>query len=235
MSVFIKEKKYRCVRKATVLDPKVLAPKLRESDVSEVWASHKATPLEALTFPFSIKGHMTFSIIGNEDQGVIGMFGVVPTDNKGWGIAWLLTSDELYEHRKQFLDECPKWVEEMETNYSYLYNHVHTSNKQSMAWMRALGFKTIHAYAYGELGHTFALMCKAKEYTVKKFNRYSKAPKVGKDIYCPHCNFRNTVYHLSWVALECQHCQDMVGKKFWTYREPAMSNKKIKKYLLDIR
>ena len=76
MSVFIKEKKYRCVRKATVLDPKVLAPKLRESDVSEIWASHKATPLQALTFPFSVKGHMTFSIIGNENQGVIGMFGL---------------------------------------------------------------------------------------------------------------------------------------------------------------
>jgi len=233
MSVFIKEKKYRCVREATVLDPKVLAPKLRESDVSEVWASHKVTPLEALTYSFSVKEHMTFSIIGNEDQGVIGMFGVVPSYHKDWGIAWLLTSDELYEHRKQFLDECPKWIQKMETKYNYLYNHVHTCNKQSMAWMRGLGFKVIVSGAWGALGHTFSLMCKSAPY-IERDLKHARAGRKGKEIYCPECNFRNKVYHFAWTALECQHCKEMIAKESWTIRDKPMGKHLITKFLVDM-
>lgn len=233
MSVFIKEKKYRCVRKATVLDPKVLAPKLKESDVSEIWASHKATPLEALTFPFSVKGHMTFSIIGNENQGVIGMFGVAPSDHKDWGIAWLLTSDELYEHREQFLEECPKWIQKMHTKYNYLYNHVHTSNKQSMAWMRVLGFKAVVSGAWGALGHTFTLMCRPVDY-IEKNLKHARASKAGKNIYCPHCNYPNKVYHFSWAAIQCQHCMDMIDKDYWKTRDKPMGRYLIKEFLLDM-
>ena len=53
------------------------------------------SPLQALLHPFKELNHKTYSIIGTEQEGVIGMFGVVPSDNKDYGIAWLLSSPEL--------------------------------------------------------------------------------------------------------------------------------------------
>ena len=39
--------------------------------------------------------------------------------------------------------------------------------------------------------------------------------KDGKFIVCPHCNQGNFVFHFSWSALGCQHCNRMVDKYDW--------------------
>ena len=49
-----------------------------------------------------------------------------------------------------------------------------------------------------------------------KVNRYTRASRThGKFIICPHCNKGATVYHFSWSALSCQHCDCMINKTAW--------------------
>ena len=49
----------------------------------------------------------------------------------------------------------------------------------------------------------------------RKVDKYTRARKDGKIIVCPECNKVTTVYHFSWSALSCQHCDTMVGKNQW--------------------
>ena len=48
-----------------------------------------------------------------------------------------------------------------------------------------------------------------------KVNRYTRAGQLGKFIVCPHCNQGATVFHFSWSALSCQHCDNMIDKNDW--------------------
>jgi hypothetical protein len=157
----------RCVRKANIGDAIRLAPKLRLEDVWEIKSSHNVTALEGLLYPFSQKNHKTYAIIGDEEEGTIGMFGVVPSEDKEYGVAWLLSSLELMNHIKQFLKECPYWIEEMEKDYKYLFNYVHEKNKMSIRWLKHFGFKYISEGAYGVRGDNFYYMLKEKENEIK--------------------------------------------------------------------
>ena len=148
------------VRQAIPEDAHKLAPKMRKADREEIKASHNSTPLNALLFPFTQLKHKTFTIIGTEKEDVIGMFGVVPCETKNYGIAWLLSSEELLNHTRQFLRECPKWVNEMSKDYKYLYNYVDERNIVAIKWLQFLGFKDIETLPYGYEKKNFKLMLK---------------------------------------------------------------------------
>ena len=148
------------VRQAIPEDAHKLAPKMRKADREEIKAAHNSTPLNALLFPFTQLKHKTFTIIGTEKEDVIGMFGVVPCETKDYGIAWLLSSEELLNHTRQFLRECPKWVNEMSKDYKYLYNYVDERNIVAIKWLQFLGFKVIETLPYGYEKKNFKLMLK---------------------------------------------------------------------------
>jgi len=128
------------VRKAKLKDALELAPKIRKGDRQEIMASNGATPLEALVIPFTEEGKI-YSIIGSKSEGVIGMFGSVPSKEKGYGVVWLLSSENLFKHTKQFIKECPKWINEMSNGYEYVYNFVDERNWKSLKWLQFLGFE----------------------------------------------------------------------------------------------
>lgn len=129
------------VRTAKLEDSLELAPKIRKGDRQEIMASNGATPLEALVIPFTQKNAKIYSIIGTKSEGVIGMFGSVPSKEKGYGVVWLLSSEDLFKHVKQFIKECPKWVAEMSKDYEYVYNFVDERNWKSLKWLQFLGFE----------------------------------------------------------------------------------------------
>ena len=128
------------VRKAELKDALELAPKIRKGDRQEIMASNGVSPLEALVTPFTQEGKI-YSIIGTTSEGVIGMFGSVPSLEKGFGVVWLLSSETLFKHTKQFIKECPKWVDEMSEGYEYVYNFVDERNWKSLKWLQFLGFE----------------------------------------------------------------------------------------------
>ena len=49
----------------------------------------------------------------------------------------------------------------------------------------------------------------------RKVQKYTRATRNGKTIVCPECNKVATVFHFSWSALSCQHCNTMIDKYEW--------------------
>ena len=149
------------VRPAILADALQLAPKVRIADREEIRASNGSSPLEALVIPFTYKEGRSYTIIGTAKEGVIGMFGVAPTKDPEYGIAWLLSSEDLFKHTKQFIKECPYWVSQMSEGYTYIYNWVDRRNWKSLKWLQFLGFEAkeeIKQYGVGKL--PFLLMIK---------------------------------------------------------------------------
>lgn len=149
------------VRPAVLADALQLAPKMRKADREEILASHGKTPLESLVIPFTYEKARSYTIIGTAKEGVIGMFGVSPTKDPEYGIAWLLSSEILFKHTKQFIKECPYWVSKMSQGYTYIYNWVDRRNWKSLKWLQYLGFEAkeeIKQFGVGKL--PFLLMIK---------------------------------------------------------------------------
>ena len=149
------------VRPATIKDALQLAPKVRIADREEIRASDGKSPLEALVVPFSVDKSKNYTIVGNLNEGVIGMFGACPTKDPAYGVAWLISSEDLFKHTKQFMKECPYWISQMGNGYEYLYNWIDRRNWKSMKWLQFLGFEPkdeMKQYGVGKL--PFLLMVK---------------------------------------------------------------------------
>jgi len=149
------------VRPAILADALQLAPKMRIADREEIRASNGSSPLEALVIPFTYEKSRSYTIIGTAKEGVIGMFGVAPTKDPEYGVAWLLSSETLFKHTKQFIKECPYWVSQMSEGYTYIYNWVDRRNWKSLKWLQFLGFEAkeeMKQYGVGKL--PFLLMIK---------------------------------------------------------------------------
>ena len=149
------------VRPAILADAIQLAPEMRIADREEIRASNGSSPLKALVVPFTYKKGRSYTIIGTAKEGVIGMFGVAPTKDPEYGIAWLLSSEDLFKHTKQFMKECPYWISQMGNGYEYLYNWVDRRNWKSLKWLQYLGFEPkneMKQYGAGKL--PFLLMVK---------------------------------------------------------------------------
>ena len=149
------------VRKAILKDALELAPKMRIGDRQEIKASDGSSPLESLVLPFTQEGSKIYTIVGSKSEGVIGMFGSSPVKEEGYGIVWLLSSEDLFKHIKQFIKECPKWVADMSKDYDYVYNFVDDRNWKSLKWLQFLGFepkRKIGDFGIGKM--PFTLMMK---------------------------------------------------------------------------
>ena len=81
------------------------------------------------------------SIINNRGQ-VVGMYGVVPADNKT-GIIWMLGSDNLKKIKKSFLKESRTEVNGINTLFPHLWNIIDSRNELHIKWIRWCGFKII--------------------------------------------------------------------------------------------
>ena len=52
--------------------------------------------------------------------------------------------------------------------------------------------------------------------TFVPITRFSRCKRyAGAKIQCPKCQGIGTVYHLSWSALQCQNCREMINKYDW--------------------
>ncbi len=48
-----------------------------------------------------------------------------------------------------------------------------------------------------------------------KVNRYTRAPKEGRYIICPHCEGALRVYNFAWSSLHCLYCKRPSEKHTW--------------------
>ena len=86
-------------------------------------------------------GRVCRSIINNHGQ-VVGMYGVVPADDKT-GLVWMLGSDKLKKITRPFLRESRTEVEGMNTLFPHLWNIIDSRNEMHLKWIKWCGFKII--------------------------------------------------------------------------------------------
>ena len=116
-----------------------LAPNLRSEDKREVNTLGKTSEQALLTG--YLLGKVCRSIINNYGQ-VVGMYGVVPADDKT-GLVWMLGSDKLKKIKIPFLKESRTEVEGMNTLFPHLWNIIDSRNEMHLKWIKWCGFKII--------------------------------------------------------------------------------------------
>ena len=130
-----------------------IADNMRDADRIEVEASDGWKPLEALHKSLGASHLSTVACV----QGVpCVVFGLVIHDiMAGTGSPWMLGTDGALKHRRQFLTETPQVIEEMLRKCVKLVNHVHVKNRESVRWLRWLGFTLEEPAPYGVVGEEF--------------------------------------------------------------------------------
>lgn len=135
------------VRTSEEKDIETLKNNLRQSDIQEIWASHRLSPEEALKL--SLKQAETCMTIEIEGK-PIGMFGITSGDLlSDTATIWMLATNGLNRVRKSFIKECKKFINSQLENYTTLEGYVDARNKISMRWLRWCGAKIAEAIPLG--------------------------------------------------------------------------------------
>ncbi|MEY9719273.1 hypothetical protein ABIA22_001763 [Sinorhizobium fredii] len=126
-------------RRATVADAIDLAPRLREADKNEFRAFLGLEPEIVLPFDIVAGQGDTWALVGSE--GVIGLFGVQPVDqNPLFGLVWMVTSDDLFKYRREFVKGTPQVLDMLHRKFPLLGNHIDARNTVHVRWLQRLGF-----------------------------------------------------------------------------------------------
>ena len=142
-------------RPVTEYDIDHVAINMRQADINEVWASSRATPLEALQRSVALSEFACSVYINGEPQVILGLVKCGILSRKG--VPWLLGTEHALKHRREFLKQAPIVIEEMLTICSYLFNHVHVENRESVRWLKWLGFELEDPIPHGPHGELFQL------------------------------------------------------------------------------
>lgn len=138
---------------ATIKHAKQMAPRLRDSDIEEIWAAGMLLPEQALRSGVACSTHCWTGTVDGEPAC---MFGVVPASMmSGIGVPWMLGTDLVEEHATAFLRRNKRYVKHMLTAYNHLVNYVDDRNVKAIAWLKWLGFTMSEPQPFGALGLPF--------------------------------------------------------------------------------
>ena len=130
-----------------------IADNMRQADVDEVTAASNSTPLQAITGGVEISAFSSVAVINGD---IVAIMGVVKnsalSDN---GVPWLLGTEDIVKHYREFLGASPSVLNAMTNVCPNLMNHVHAKNKISVRWLKWLGFKIEEAEPFGVNGEPF--------------------------------------------------------------------------------
>ena len=142
----------------TVEMVQTIAANMRQADADEVWASNHHTPIEALMAGWKLSDHVAVAVCNGEP---LVMLGLVKRDIlSGSGVVWLLGSTAAMKYRREFFTQTAPVIDEMLTICPRLCNMVHGKNRDSMRWLKSLGFTVEDPVPHGpdgELFHRFYL------------------------------------------------------------------------------
>ena len=120
-----------------------IAMDMRKADRDEVWASHRHCPIEALEMSLT-RSELAWTCL-IEDHPAF-MWGVARQGSmiSLKGAPWLLGTNLFFQaHRKlhrEFLRQCPAYVDRMQERFPRLENFVHAKNTLSIRWLKWCGF-----------------------------------------------------------------------------------------------
>ena len=118
-----------------------LSHTMRIADVRECWAANHYTPYDALKHSIY---HTDKPFTGLYKGRVMCIWGVGKVSYLSKeGIPWMLTSNLVSQHYREFLRRSPGLLKDMQKEAIVLLNTVDVRNKISIKWLKWLGF-TIH-------------------------------------------------------------------------------------------
>lgn len=116
-----------------------LANRLREIDLREIAAFSGSGPLKALSR--GLKCSDICLVAETRDGDPLVMFGVAPLSMAtNSGVPWLLGTDQALDYPREFLVWGKRYAQAMAERYDSLMNYVHTENRVSIRWLKAIGF-----------------------------------------------------------------------------------------------
>lgn len=117
-----------------------ISENLRDPDQAEVVATlgRDIDPLEGIIE--SWQGSDKTWLVTDPEGLPVGVFGVAPHMVPGVGIAWLLGTDGIVDHRISFLRQTDEYVEELHKLYPILWANVDARNEVSVRWIEKAGF-----------------------------------------------------------------------------------------------
>lgn len=151
------------IREANLTDIYSLAPRLREQDRREVWASHHLQGEAALLLSYF---QSEYSFVAVCDGQVNAMWGVSKLKDKPGALIWFLGSDVVAEYPVKVFRAGRRFVQQALERYGYLENYVDARNELSISWIKWLGFSFDKPKPYGKDGCLF-------------YHFYAKIPSVG--------------------------------------------------------
>ena len=129
-----------------------IATHLRQQDAAEVFYSDAMQPEEAVYD--SWKNSPICRCIEGDDGTPVGICGLA-----SGGVIWLLGTEQLLatrSHRLQFLRGAKQWIDGLlDEGLGPLHNRVFAANRDSIRWLKSLGFQFYPAEPYGPCGQLF--------------------------------------------------------------------------------
>jgi len=115
-----------------------VADNMRDADRIEVAASHGYSPIVALRFGVERSKLCSVALINDVPCAVFGL--VVENIATGLGVPWLLGTDLIFKHKREFIKHTRVGVDEMLELCPRLENMVHCENLKSIRWLVSMGF-----------------------------------------------------------------------------------------------
>lgn len=139
------------------MDAISLAPRLRAIDNLEVKAVGQ-TPEGSLMGSFDLPQSKVLSLLDDEEEVVLMCGSCQSEHDSDGGVIWMLASDDIERHKKDFLKLCTPVTAELSEGYKYVYNLVHKDNTKSIRWLRWNGFTVDDSVTYDQGGEDFYLL-----------------------------------------------------------------------------
>lgn len=121
------------IRIATQYDIEYISLHMRESDVVEIYASHRRYPEELLE---ACKGIQC--LVATKYETPFCLFGC--NLKYGYGMPWLLATDEIEFNSVWFLKQSKRLLKEWLEEYGILTNYIYAKNYASIEWLKWLKF-----------------------------------------------------------------------------------------------
>lgn len=123
-----------------------LAPRLRASDLLEIYRASGMDPLDALVSSVNASDEdlCWTAFLRGHPVAIFGANDITPEDSPEphtVGGIWLLASPGIYENKLDFHRSAVKFLAKMHERYEYLTNFIDVDNIPTQAWLPRLGFK----------------------------------------------------------------------------------------------
>ena len=112
---------------------------VREADVIELMDGWGKTPEQAMKTGLMVSALAWMAWI---DEKPFCMFGVGSISLlSGYGIPWLVGTNQIDKHAKSFVRPCREYVLKMADLFPRMENHVDARNTKVIKWLKMIGFR----------------------------------------------------------------------------------------------